>query len=114
MTPLDPVLYEQVKEYASTKYSKPSAYKSGFIVQEYKRRGGKYKDDKKPKKLKEWFKARWENVGGKEYPVYRPTIRVSSDTPLTVQEIDPKNLKEQIALKQVIRGKKNLPPFKPK
>jgi hypothetical protein len=43
--------------------------------------------------------------------VYRPTKRVNKNTPLTIDEIDPANLKEQIALKQLIKGKKNLPPF---
>jgi hypothetical protein len=55
--------------------------------------------------------SQWSDVGGKDYPVYRPTKKVSKTTPLTVSEIDPHQLKEQIALKQVIRGKKNLPPF---
>jgi hypothetical protein len=103
-------LYEEVKRYADTIYKKPSAYKSGFIVKKYKELGGTYSGDE-PKKLKQWFKERWVDVGGENYPVYRPTIRVSKDTPLTVQEIDPSNLKKQIALKQKIRGKRNLPPF---
>jgi len=33
------------------------------------------------------------------------------DTPLTVQEIKPSNLRKQIYLKQLIRGSANLPPF---
>jgi len=45
------------------------------------------------------------------YPVYRPTRRISKKTPLTIQEIDPENLKKQIIKKQKIKGKKNLPPF---
>jgi hypothetical protein len=53
-------------------------------------------------------------VGNKEYPVYRPTIRINSKTPLIVSEIDKKNLKSQIRLKQQIKGEKNLPPFKAK
>ena len=107
-------LYEEVTRYANTIYQKPSAYKSGFIVKKYKELGGTYSEDKKPKKLKEWFKSNWLDVGGKEYPVYRPTIRVNKSTPLTVQEISPSNLKKQIELKQKIKGTKNLPPFKPK
>jgi len=110
---LDPVIYNHAKEIADEKYSKPSAYKSGFIVKLYKELGGRYEDDNKPKKLKQWFKEGWEDVGNKEYPVYRPTVRVNKSTPLTVQEIDKKNLKEQIKRKQIIKGNKNLPPFKP-
>jgi len=110
---LDPVIYNHAKEIADEKYSKPSAYKSGFIVKLYKELGGRYEDDNKPKKLKQWFKEGWEDVGNKEYTVYRPTVRVNKSTPLTVQEIDKKNLKEQIKRKQIIKGNKNLPPFKP-
>jgi len=111
----DPELYSLVKQYADLVYKKPSAYKSGYIVQLYKRLGGTYSgSDHEPKKLKQWFEEQWTDVGQKDYPVYRPTKRVNKDTPLTVQEIDPQNLKEQIALKQKIKGTKNLPPFRKK
>jgi hypothetical protein len=112
-TPKDKVLYEKVKKIADEIYKKSSAYKSGYIVQEYKRRGGEYIDDKKPKELKRWFQEDWKDVGKKDYPVYRPTVRVSKKTPLTIKEIDPKQLKEQIKLKQKIKGTKNLPKFTP-
>jgi hypothetical protein len=52
-------------------------------------------------------------VGFKDYPVYRPTKRINKNTPLTVFEIDKKNLQKQIKLKQIIRGNKNLPKFIP-
>jgi hypothetical protein len=111
-TVLDKELYDKVKQYADTVYKKPSAYKSGFIVKTYKQFGGKYGEDTQPKKLKTWFEEQWTDVGNKDYPVYRPTIRINKNTPLTVQEIDPSNLKKQISLKQRIKGKTNLPPFK--
>jgi hypothetical protein len=111
---LDKSLYAAVKKYADEIYKKPSAYKSGFIVQEYKRRGGRYGDDNKPKDLKRWFSEEWKDIGNKEYPVYRPTKRVSSKTPLTASEIDPEQAKKQIALKQKIKGSNNLPPFEKK
>lgn len=107
----DMELYEAVKRYAGTVYKKPSAYKSGFIVKTYKQLGGTYTTDNEPKKLKEWFRAKWVDVGNKDYPVYRPTVRVNSSTPKTVQEIDPVILSRQIKLKQKIKGTKNLPPF---
>jgi len=110
----DPELYGLVKQYADLVYKKPSAYKSGFIVKTYKSLGGTYSENNEPKKLKQWFDERWTDVGQKDYPVFRPTIRVNKTTPLTVQEIDPKNLKEQIIKKQKIKGKKNLPPFRKK
>jgi len=110
-TPKDKVLYEKVKKMADEIYKKSSAYKSGYIVQEYKRRGGEYIDDSKPKNLKRWYKEKWEDIGNKDYPVYRPTIKVNKQTPLIVKEIDPNQLKEQIKLKQKIKGTKNLPKF---
>ena len=109
----NPKLYEEVKRQADNIYEKPSAYKSGFIVKRYKELGGTYSGNE-PKKLRQWFAENWLDVGGKEYPVYRPTVRVNKSTPLTVQEISPSNLKQQIRLKQRIRGRKNLPPFKHK
>jgi hypothetical protein len=112
--PTNPVLYEKVKRHADLIYDKPSAYKSGFIVKTYKEQGGEYTGAKTKEGLTEWFSSDWKDIGNKEYPVYRPTKRVSVKAPLTVNEIDPKNLQEQIKLKQVIRGSKNLPPFKKK
>jgi len=110
--PLDKELYKKAKEIADKTYDKPSAYKSGFIVKTYKDMGGTYKNTGERKGLKEWFQSEWKDIGNKKYPVYRPTKRISKDTPLTPSEIDPANLKKQIALKQKIKGK-NLPPFKP-
>jgi len=112
--PLDKKLYEKAKRIADEKYSKPSAYKSGFIVKTYKDMGGTYKDTGERKGLKEWFQEQWADIGNRSYPVFRPTKRVSKDTPLTPNEIDPENLKHQIALKQKIKGTYNLPPFFPK
>lgn len=107
-------LYNYAKQLADEKYKKPSAYKSGYIVKKYKELGGTYTDDNKPKDLKRWRKEVWKDIGDEEYPVYRPTKRISKDTPLTVEEIDPENIEEQIKLKQKIKGDSNLPPFKPK
>ena len=108
--PTDTSLYLKAKKISDKTYKKPSAYKSGFIQKKYKELGGEYKDDG-DKPLKRWFQEKWEDIGDKEYPVYRPTKRISKKTPLTPQEIDPSNLKKQIALKQKIKGEKNLPPF---
>jgi hypothetical protein len=113
-TILDQRLYDQVKKEADEKYKKPSAYKSGWIVKTYKERGGKYTDDGKPKNLARWYKEDWKDIGSEDYPVYRPTKRINKSTPLTATEIDPKQLKSQIKIKQHIKGMSNLPPFKKK
>lgn len=110
-TPKNKKLYDEVKRLADDVYKKPSAYKSGYIVKKYKEMGGTYADDDKPKNLKRWFKEGWKDIGGLSYPVYRPTIKVNKNTPLTPSEISPSNLKQQIELKQKIKGAHNLPKF---
>ena len=111
-TPTNTKLYEKVKKMADAKYKKPSAYKSGWIVKTYKEMGGKYKGEK-PKNtgLDRWYKEKWSDYAGLDYPVYRPTKRITKDTPLTTQEISPANLITQAIKKQSIKGKSNLPPF---
>jgi hypothetical protein len=111
-TILDNDLYNLAKQEADKIYKKSSGYKSGYIVKKYKELGGRYANDNKERNLSRWFKEKWTDVGNQAYPVYRPTKRVNKNTPLTKNEIDPKNLKKQIELKQKIKGNKNLPPFK--
>lgn len=42
--PIDKALYARVKAEAKSKFDKyPSAYANGWLVKEYKRRGGKYR-----------------------------------------------------------------------
>lgn len=116
--PVDKALYEQVKKDIYKIYKKASAYRSGAVVKEYKKRfeakyGAKepYKNDGGGKPLKTWFMEGWTDIGNEKYPVYRPTKRINSKTPLLASEIDPVSLQKQIKLKQKIKGSKNLPPF---
>lgn len=108
-------LHEIAKMYANEKYDRPSAYKSGYIVKLYKDLGGKFSDDNKEKPLKRWFNEKWQDINpnktNRSYPVYRPTIRINKNTPLTVDEVDSKNLYQQAKLKQKLKDNK-LPPFK--
>ena len=59
----------------------------------YKARGGKYTGPKTPKKgLSRWFDENWENQRGqtgysKKGDVYRPTKRITKDTPTTFKEL---------------------------
>ena len=111
----NPKLYEQAKREVYNIYKTPSAYRSGMLVKRYKELGGTYSGTKKTNEgLTRWFKEEWSDIGNKDYPVYRPTIRVSKDTPLLKSEIDKKNLEQQIKIKQIIKNKKNLKPFKKK
>ncbi len=113
--PNDLALYEKAKSIVYPRYSKPSAYRSGALQKEYKRLGGTYSDDG-GRPLKRWFKEGWKDVGQKkgDYPLYRPTKRISKDTPATASEIGQKRLAEQDRLKQQYKGEKNLPSFSPR
>jgi hypothetical protein len=107
-------LYKKAQKIADQIYDKSSAYKSMFIVKKYKELGGKYIGDKPNNGITQWINEKWTDVGNKDYPVYRPTIRINNTTPLLDSEIDSKNLVDQIKLKQIIRGNSNLPKFIPK
>lgn len=115
MKPKDEDLYEYAKSIVYRQYEKPSAFRSGAVIKKYKELGGEFIDDKQPKKLKRWFKEEWKDVNplktDSSYPVFRPTIRVNKETPLTVSEVNPYNLIEQSIEKQIIKGRKNLKPF---
>jgi hypothetical protein len=113
---LDPDIYKKAKKIADKVYDRPSAYKSGYIVKKYKELGGRYSGDRKQGKLKRWFDEEWKNINpfktNKSYPVYRPTKRVSKDTPLTIDEIDLKDLEKKIKIKQKYKQNIILSPFK--
>ena len=97
------------KKKADEKYKKNSAYKSAFIVKTYKELGGEYVGKKDEKTgLSRWFEEDWVNIGGDDdYPVFRPTKRITKDTPLTIDEVDKNDLKKQIKIKQKIKEKSN-------
>jgi hypothetical protein len=116
--PANQQLYDRVKEKMMKSYKKNSAFASGAIVKEYKRLGGKYIEDGKPRNLTRWHKEKWIDINpvlgvlnDDAYPVFRPTRRVSKKTPALLQEIPVDNLKTQYQLKQKIKGDKNLPKF---
>jgi hypothetical protein len=99
--PRDFGLYEKTKEYIYQKNPKHSAYRSGMLVQEYKRRfSQKYGAKKDPyigKKtekvgLKRWFSEKWVNQRGEvgyrfKNDVYRPSKRITQKTPVTYGEL---------------------------
>ena len=93
MKPADTKLYEEVKKKIYKEIPTHSAYRSGLLVQEYKRRGGKYVGIKpKATGLSRWFKEDWRNqrgeVGYKQKgDIYRPTNRITKKTPVTHKEL---------------------------
>jgi hypothetical protein len=117
-TILDLKLYNQVKKLADTKFqSKTGVYKSSWIVSNYKKLGGKY-GGKKPEKdgLSRWYKEKWVNLNKKtkngdyiqcgrknmndSYPVCRPLLRISKDTPKTVKELSVESINKAIKAKK--------------
>ena len=127
--PTDEKLYNTVKKKIYKEQPKHSAYRSGTVVKEYKKRFTKkygkrkspYKGNKTKKSgLKRWFDEKWVDInpilGFKDadaYPLFRPTKYVNSETPTLFQEIPKSRLKEQYKLKQKIKGERNLPTFLP-
>jgi hypothetical protein len=119
--PINLKLYNRIKKKIKARSKVwPSAYASGQLVREYKRKGGKYRTTKFGKqrsgKLARWFKEEWVDVcrpkgksyakcGRKKsergkYPYCRPLRRVSKGTPKTVREISKKKLKQMCAKKR--------------
>jgi hypothetical protein len=98
---LDVELWKQAKKQANLIYSKPSAYKSGFIVSYYKNHGGKFRNKKSATSvgLKRWFKEKWVNQHGKvgyehKNDVYRPSKRITASTPTTWSELSASQIKK--------------------
>ena len=119
-TPTNQKLYTQVKKEADKKFDeKTSVYKSMWIVNQYKKRGGKYKGKKSINKgITRWLKEEWIDVKtikrdktgkivkyekcGRDvdevrktgYPLCRPFKRITKETPKTVKELSKKSLKK--------------------
>jgi|TARA_R100000654_G_C2683925_1_gene127678 hypothetical protein len=105
-TPTNQKLYDKVKAEIKKKVPKHSAYRSGLIVKEYKKRGGKYEGAKNEKKgLSRWFKEDWRTQDGsktykKKGDIFRPTKRVTAKTPTTMKELTPAQKKKAQAEKK--------------
>jgi hypothetical protein len=118
--PTDKALYNRVKAAAKKKFKVwPSAYASGWVVREYKRRGGKYSGKKNVREgLARWFAEKWINVcklpkrvacvrhktslstWKKKYPYCRPSKRVSRSTPRTAKELSKEEIKRRCQRKR--------------
>ena len=110
--PTDMKLYNIVKERIKRKNPKHSAYRSGLIVKEYKARFKiKYGSSKKPytgtkpksSGLSRWFDEDWRTEKGKKTykeggTIFRPTKRITKDTPTTMSELTP--AQKQKAIKE--------------
>tara|TARA_B100001057_G_scaffold420752_1_gene441279 strand:- start:1126 stop:1500 length:375 start_codon:yes stop_codon:yes gene_type:complete len=104
--PVDKQMYEKIKKSVYKKIPKHSAYRSGIVVQKYKKQfktkyGNKqpYKGRKTKKRgLKRWFLEDWRNQRGeigykRKSDIYRPSKRITKKTPITLKELSKKQIK---------------------
>lgn len=130
--PTDPDLYARVLAEAKKKFDVyPSAYANGWVVQEYKRRGGKYRVEKAEGGLTRWFEEKWVDIsrpkkGGGFEPCGRPDadkgkypkcVPASRAAQMTAEEIRSAIQRKRLAETKGDRdGKKpiNVPTFKDK
>lgn len=136
--PLDRALYDAVVSDAKRRFAVwPSAYASGWVVQEYKRRGGRYAGERsKAAGIAKWFKEEWvdlsrpiyddagdlvgyEPCGRKEsqqedYPKCRPLAEAMRMTPAQVASaVRRKRAVEARVHPQQGRRPVNVPTYKP-
>ena len=107
MKPKDQELYDKTKKEVYKRIPKHSAYRSGVLVQTYKKNfAKKYGNKKSPysgkktkkKGLGRWFAEEWKNQRGEigykyKNDVYRPTKRIIKKTPTTFKELTKKRVK---------------------
>ncbi len=104
--PTNQKLYDRIKRKIYKENPKHSAYRSGQIVKQYKAAGGTYEGAKSDKKgLGRWFKEDWRTEKGKKTykeggKIFRPTKRVTKDTPTTMGELTPAQKKKAIEEKK--------------
>ena len=104
--PNDKKMYNRIKKAIYKKNPKHSAYRSGIIVKTYKKKFGNKYGKKKPYKgkktqkqgLQRWFKEKWVNQRGKigykyKNDIYRPSKRITKNTPVTHKELTKKQIK---------------------
>jgi hypothetical protein len=110
--PLDTELYNKTKEKVYSENPKHSLFRSAQVVKEYKKAGGEYDDEKKPKmNIRKWFRQRWISINDyyhnkkivpcgssnteekfNEYPLCRPLKIAESLKPEEMKKmIDKKN-----------------------
>jgi hypothetical protein len=123
--PINKELYAKAKAAINQKYgTHTSAYRSMAIVKKYKSMGGKYRDDGGSRKTTRWLNEKWVNVNAKKegggyeecgkrgssgkYPLCRPSVSVSSETPKLVQNIPKTTLSTVNLKKQKLQNKGNV------
>jgi hypothetical protein len=123
--PINKELYAKAKAIINQKYgTNTSAYRSMALVKKYKSMGGTYRDDGGSRKTTRWLNEKWVNLNAKKegggyeecgtrskdgkYPLCRPSVTVSSDSPKKYQDI-PKSRIDIVNLKkQKLQNKGNV------
>ena len=108
-------LYERVKEQikSSIRGRRWGAYDSGRLVQMYKKLGGKYSGNKKETPLQRWYREKWVNACkwpqvvpcgrsdmANKMAYCRPSVKVTKDTPKTVQSLTQVQINKRCAIKE--------------
>ena len=112
---VDKQLYEKVKEQIkkSIKNRRWGAYDSGRLVQTYKKLGGKYSGFKQETPLQRWYEEKWINACKwpqvvpcgrsdmtNKMAYCRPSVKVTKDTPKTVQSLSQAQINKRCAIKE--------------
>lgn len=111
--PVDQKMYNRIKKQVKRDIPKHSAYRSGIIVQKYKKAFAKKYGSKSPYKgqktsskgLGRWFLEDWRNQNGKigyhsASDIYRPTKRITKGTPVTHGELTKKEKRRARRIKR--------------
>lgn len=107
-------LYEKVKKQIKSgiKDRRWGAYDSGRLVQMYKQLGGKYSGAKRETPLQRWYREKWINACkwprvvpcgrsdmSNKMAYCRPSVKVTKDTPKTVQSLTQAQINKRCAIK---------------
>lgn len=141
--PTNKALYGRVLQEARARFQVwPSAYASGWVVREYKRRGGRYTESsEKPSNklnlsnapttppLRRWFDEKWidachwaltgkvrpcaRSKTSEPYPYCRPLHRLSPDTPTTVSQGSKREILGRCRIKHAQESARRAPPLLP-
>lgn len=111
--PKDKNLYENIKNKVYKENPKHSAYRSGMLVKKYKEAYMKkhnsndaYEGKKKGNEgLSRWFKEEWKNQRGevgykKKGDVYRPTKKITKETPVRFVDLSKEQIKKSMLEKK--------------
>jgi len=120
-------LYNKIKRKANSVFDSPTgAYRSMWIVKEYRKAGGTYNRPKPAHtRLGQWRNEGWVDInqpkagGGYEkcghkntqndkYPLCRPSHKVNESSPKTLNELSKSSIDRANKEKQVLKNKGNI------